>query len=197
MTVKKKRGRPTGNKPQLSSEAILSTAKALLKEQGKLPSIRGLATALEVDAMAIYHYFENKNALLEAITTSLIEEIYMPTSTLEWETELKALCASYVSLLDTYPGLLETLLTMSSTSPAEVFFERFKLVTKPLKLNDEQEKQALDLLGDYLHGFALAMNCNQDKDALNIQMLDGALALYCVALKNIRQSDYTQVTSRC
>ncbi len=82
-----------------------------------------LASSLNVDAMAIYHYFSNKNSLLEAITTSLIEDIYEPKVSDSWKLELNELCSSYLTLLNNYPGLLETLLTMSSTSPAAVFIE--------------------------------------------------------------------------
>ena len=80
MTVKdKKRGRPKGEATPLSAPAILEMAKLMMREEGKIPSIRKLATKLNIDAMAIYHYFDNKGALLEAITTSLIEDIYEPT----------------------------------------------------------------------------------------------------------------------
>ena len=55
MTVKKKRGRPAGEKAQLGEERILSVAKSMMKKQGKIPSIRALASELDVDAMAIYY----------------------------------------------------------------------------------------------------------------------------------------------
>ncbi|MGU3846002.1 TetR/AcrR family transcriptional regulator, partial [Vibrio diabolicus] len=70
----KKRGRPAAKLSQLSAESILDSSKSLMKKDGKVPSIRSLATQLNVDPMAIYHYFKNKSALLEALTTSLVEE---------------------------------------------------------------------------------------------------------------------------
>ena len=77
MSVKiKKRGRPGADKSQLSAELILNMARQLMRENGKVPSIRQLAIELDIDAMAIYHYYANKAALLEALTVSLIEEIY-------------------------------------------------------------------------------------------------------------------------
>ena len=58
MSVKQtKRGRPL--QKQLSQEIIIDQAKQLMLEKGKPPSIRALAAALNVDAMAIYHYFKN------------------------------------------------------------------------------------------------------------------------------------------
>ncbi|NOH82178.1 TetR/AcrR family transcriptional regulator [Vibrionales bacterium C3R12] len=185
MSVKeKKRGRPKGVSNQLSADTIIDMAKSLMRAEGKIPSIRKLASHLDVDAMAIYHYFSNKNTLLESITTSLIEDIYEPQAINHWKLELKELCTSYLALLNNYSGLLETLLGMSSDSPAAVFIERFHVVVAPLNLSDESTKNALDLLVDYLHGFALALNCSVDVSKLNIDMLEGPLNMYCIALEN-------------
>ncbi|WP_066017307.1 TetR/AcrR family transcriptional regulator [Endozoicomonas atrinae] len=173
----KKRGRPSVLKGQMSTEKIVLKAKELLKEEGKIPSIRKLASALDVDAMAIYYYFENKNALLEAVTVSLVDAIYDPVLSIDWHKELHQLCLSYLQLLQDHPGLLETLLSMGSHGPAEVFIERFERAVSPLNLPDTYRKSALDLLVDYLHGFALALNCQQ-ASSLSVELLDGPLMLY-------------------
>ena len=180
--MEKKRGRPKVGDNQLSAEAIISMAKSLMKQQGQIPSIRKLAAHLNVDAMAIYYYFNNKNQLLEAITTSLITDIYQPQGSDNWKAELSLLSTSYLTLLSTYSGLLQTLLSMNSASPAGVFIERFKIVIQPLNLDETAAKNALDLLVDYLHGYALALNCNNGDNHLAIEMLKGPLALYCTAL---------------
>jgi AcrR family transcriptional regulator len=185
MPVKeKKRGRPKGSNRQLSAEIIMDKAKALMKEEQKVPSIRKLASSLNVDAMAIYYYFENKNKLLEAITTSLIEDIYEPKMGEDWRLELNTLCTSYVTLLNDYSGLLETLLSMNSENPAGVFIEKFHVVIEPLKLDNVAVKDALDLLVDYLHGYALALNCSNGHSDLDIEMLKGPLNMYCIALEH-------------
>ncbi|WCP69242.1 TetR/AcrR family transcriptional regulator [Vibrio tubiashii] len=177
MSVKqKRRGRPQAQTSQLDAERILSKAKELMLRDNKMPSVRGLATELSVDAMAIYHYFRNKNALQESIVISLIEDIYQPDSSEDWRAQLSQLCISYVSLLHRYPGLLETLLKMDSVSPANVFIERFETIVHPLALSPETTKHAIDLLGDYLHGFALALNC-QPSSELTLDMLSGPLNL--------------------
>ncbi|MDC5812003.1 TetR/AcrR family transcriptional regulator [Vibrio europaeus] len=183
MSVKqKRRGRPQAQTSQLDAERILSKAKELMLRDNKMPSVRGLATELSVDAMAIYHYFRNKNALQESIVVSLIEDIYQPDSSEGWRAQLSQLCFSYVSLLHRYPGLLETLLKMDSVSPANVFIERYETIVKPLGLTPETTKNAIDLLADYLHGFALALNC-QPSSELTLDMLAGPLSLYCQLLE--------------
>ncbi len=185
MSVKeKKRGRPSGSNKQLSQKSIMIMAKELMKSEGKIPSIRKLATHLNVDAMAIYYYFSNKNALLEAITMSLIEEIHQPKEQTDWQSELHLLCVSYLRLLNTYTGLLETLLSMTSQGPAEIFTERFSMIIKPLALDDTAKKNALDLLADYLHGFALALSCNPSHELDISEYIKGPLNFYCLALKH-------------
>ena len=56
----------------------------------------------------------------------------------------------------------------------------------PLALTDEQTKNALDLLVDYLHGYALALNCNPDRTELTIEMLEKPLSLFCLALTQLK-----------
>lgn len=183
MSVKKKeRGRPKGAKNQLACSTIVECAKRLMRKEGKVPSIRKMASALNVDAMAIYHYFPNKNALLKVVTVSLVDEIYEPSGLNDWQVELELLCKSYLNLLKDHAGLLETMLTMSTEGPAEIFAKRFLIILAPLNLDDQSLKDALDLLGDYLHGFALSMNCNPGDESLSVDLLDGPLSLYIRAI---------------
>ena len=181
----KKRGRPAAG-AQLSAELIVETAKSLMKSVGKVPSIRQLAATLDVDAMAIYHYFKNKDAMLEALAVSLISDIYEPTGDGSWQSELMQLAHSYIDLLLHYPGLLQTLLSMKTISPAMVFIERFETILQPLQLNAKNKKDSLDLFVDYLHGFALSMNCNNDCErALKTDMIKGPLTLYIKMLEGL------------
>jgi AcrR family transcriptional regulator len=179
----KKRGRPEGKLSQLSAKSIIEQAKCLMKNDGKVPSIRLLAKELNVDPMAIYHYFKNKNALLEALTTSLVAEIYQPQEISDWKGELKRLCVSYIELLREYNGLLQTMLSMTSQGPAQVFSERYKTIVAFLTLHEKTEKNGLDLLADYLHGFALSISCCHDANLIKVEMIDGPLALICRSLE--------------
>lgn len=178
MTVKpKKRGRPASQTRLLSKEVIVEQAKTLMLNDGKTPSIRHLANTLSVDPMAIYHYFKNKDALLEAITVSLMSEIYQPKVEVRWQEALTELSLSYLNLLKQYSGLLETLLSMQSSGPAEIFVHRFKLILTPLALDDKTIDNVLCLLVDYLHGFALAYRCNNTEQTLDEQAINGPLSI--------------------
>ncbi len=180
--IDKKRGRPRSDQAKLSKEILLSCANELLQGSGKVPSIRKIARKLDVDPMAIYHYFPSKSALLEGVTVRLMEGIYIPQSEDTWEEQLRFLCSSYLDLLKNYSGLLETFLSMSVKGPAQVFIARFNTIVAPLGLPEDDMKNSLDLLVDYLHGFALSIHCAPKKDSLTLDSLNGPLNFYIKAL---------------
>lgn len=179
----KKRGRPNKTKPSLSQEKIIDAAKMLMRETGKIPSIRKLSSALNVDAMAIYYYFDNKDKLLERLTTSLISGVYTPSNSNDWQQELITLASSYLQLLHDYDGLLITLLSMESYSPAHVFTQRFNQIIAPLQLSQQQQKLMLDLVADYLHGFSLALSCDKTQ-TLKIDNIEQPLLFMCRHIAN-------------
>lgn len=173
-TPKKQRGRPQKASSTLSAESIVQQAKYLMKNDKKIPSIRQLAQSLDVDAMAIYYYFANKNALLEAMTTSLVSDIYEPQTgaTEQWQPELTKLARSYLTILNEYDGLLDTLLTMGAESPAHVFINRFEKIVAHLALSTERQTAFLHVFVDYLHGFSVALS----KDASGVLTIEATEA---------------------
>lgn len=185
--MKKSRGRPKKENNQLNSEIILACAKKLFVEEKKVPSIRQISSTLEVDAMSIYYYFPNKNSLLEAVAISLIKEIFIPKKSNLWQKNLELLCKSYLKLLQNYPGLLEIMLAMDSSGPANIFTKFLEEILKPLNLNNENFYSALSLLADYLHGFALAMQCNKNS-TLDIEEINKPLKLYIKAIESCIES---------
>jgi AcrR family transcriptional regulator len=172
----KKRGRPKKNNNQLSSHIILESAKKLLLVEKKIPSIRKVALELNIDPMSIYYYFPNKNNLLEAITISLMQEIYEPNNSNNWKKELVLLSKSYLTLLSNYPGLLEIMLKMESFGPSSEFIKRLEIILLPLQLDKEKFDSVLCLLIDYLHGVALAIQCDS-KNELLISQIENPLSL--------------------
>lgn len=177
MTKEIKRGRPKASVNNLNSEKIIAIAKALIYKNKKMPSIRQITTELNVDAMALYYYFPNKNSLMEAITSSLISDINISKTNGSWQQQITALAKSYLELLNNYPGLLETMLSMTLNSPVSIFRNKFKNAIAELKLNEDDVESALNLLVDYLHGFALAMSLDKN-NTLRIDEVNKPLDLY-------------------
>ncbi|MBI9102384.1 MAG: TetR/AcrR family transcriptional regulator [Spirochaetales bacterium] len=163
---KKKRGRPGNSEGKLEKSGIIQRARSMILSDQKVPSIRKLAFELGVDPMAIYHYFPNKNFLLEAITIDLIDEISMSNPAFPWRKNLMTLCLSYLKLLITYPGLLQIILSIPSKGPVAIFQERFETAIEELNLSESKKGTILDLIADYLHGFALAVDCHKNEGVL-------------------------------
>jgi len=177
----KKRGRPNNKERQLNQELIVYMAKTLMRDKGEIPSIRGLARALDVDAMAIYHYFDNKNRLLEAILISLMDSIYFPKKQQPWQESLLRLSESYLNLLRHYAGLLDTLIAMPSDGPMSVFSERFNKIVAPLNLPAEKQQQTLFLLLNFLHGQALLVTPEFEYGANELEFIK-VFKLYCTLI---------------
>ena len=183
-----KRGRPLAEDSKLSHDLIIATAREWVFSETKTFSMRALANRLDVDPMAIYHYFRNKAALLEAVMIAIMQDIYVPIANNDdWQLELKMLCQSYLEQLSKHPGLLESLLSMGEARQvaAEIFTDRFNIAISPLMLDAETQKAALDLIADYLHGFALAMHCAKDGVKPTIHEMEKPLALYFRALEGV------------
>lgn len=181
----KKRGRPSGVGSTLSAEKIINCARELLTGSGKIPSIRRIATELGVDAMAIYHYFSSKAVLLEAVTMDLVSDIYQPEGSEDWQAEVLQLCSSYLSLLNSHPGLLETMLSMKNKDGlAEMFRQRFEQAVSSLSPRQEIFNDALNLIADYLHGVALAMECESEPATLTVDEIQRPLMLVIGVLEH-------------
>ncbi|MFT6248776.1 MAG: hypothetical protein ACJA0H_002167 [Francisellaceae bacterium] len=74
---------------------------------------------------------------------------------------------------------------MTYIGSAQLFNERFYIVIKQLNFSEESKQNALHLLVDYLHGYALALNCQPSEKVLTVDMLDGQLSLYFLAFESI------------
>ena len=77
-----------GREP-LTREKIVDRALEVLDAEGiEGLSMRRLGEALGVEAMALYHHFPNKDAILDALAARIIEETgpAMPLETADWKT---------------------------------------------------------------------------------------------------------------
>ena len=109
--------------------------------------------------MAIYHYFESKQALLESMAASIVDSVYQPEAGADWKAELSRLAVSYVDTLRAYPGLLEAMLASPVVAPVELFTRRFLVAVEGLGADQNTKQDAMYLLVDYLHGFIYAATC--------------------------------------
>ena len=111
--------RQTGQKAGLSREMVLSAARAIADRDGvNALSMRTLARELGVMPNAIYTYFPTKDAILDALLDSLLEQI--DTDGLDafgWREALITIMDDSRHLLLAHPRLVDVFLTRPNTGP--------------------------------------------------------------------------------
>lgn len=101
----------TGRRAGLSQEKIRQAAKTLTHEQGlENWSIRDLAQHLQVAPSVIYHYFANRDAIVNAIIAELVGDVALPDKSLEWKAWFMALAQNFRPVLLEYPGVTERMM---------------------------------------------------------------------------------------
>lgn len=89
------------SRPPLTRQTILQTALKLADNKGfDALSMRQLGRALNIEAMSIYHYFKNKEDLLDGLHSLMMQHIFkiMKTDSLEgqtWVARARSFAAAY------------------------------------------------------------------------------------------------------
>ena len=80
----------------LTRERIVAGAFAAIERDGLAAfSTRRLGAALGVEAMALYHHFPSKDALLDALAEHLLTQVALPPETLPWRAWLTRVATNY------------------------------------------------------------------------------------------------------
>ncbi|MER6971950.1 TetR/AcrR family transcriptional regulator [Nocardioides sp. NPDC000445] len=111
MTARPTRGR--GQHAGLSTHAILRSAIRLADREGLgALSMRRLGTELGVEAMALYHHFPSKDALLDAVVGELVTEATaaQPPGD-DWQAALRGYGLAFHASLTAHPQLVPLVLT--------------------------------------------------------------------------------------
>lgn len=122
--------------------------------------MRGIAAALDVDPMALYHYFPNKQALVEA----LIEHAFQSLDPLPGRLarvpdpmdRMQMLATSYLRCIAPLPQLTRHLARQGGGPLPARFAALFEQAFGQTIGAGHAAAQAHDVLVDYLHGVALA-----------------------------------------
>lgn len=111
--VSRRTARARGQHAGLTAEAIVATAIRLADEEG-LPalSMRRLGAELDVEAMALYHHFPNKGALLDAIVEDLATSVpIVDLAGHGWEDGLRTYARAQLETLSAHPRLVELVMS--------------------------------------------------------------------------------------
>ncbi|MEM1132125.1 MAG: TetR family transcriptional regulator [Pseudomonadota bacterium] len=132
-------------KTTLSREHIRNTALELVRSEGIDFSMRTLAKQLNTSAMAMYRYYESRDALIAVIVDHVIAEILeageqflAEKSASNWQRNLKDSSLHCFDILVQYPGVAARLVYGQNVSPTSLrmievniqFLERIGLSTQ-------------------------------------------------------------------
>ena len=95
-------------RPPLTREIIVDKAIELIDADGLDSfSMRRLGEALGVEAMAMYHYFPNKDAILDGVVARIIEQTgaALPLESADWKTVMLSGPASAARALESHPKI--------------------------------------------------------------------------------------------
>ena len=124
MTNEETQGRPS--RPTLNAPHIAQMALALIDAEGlDAFSMRKLGAALEVDPMAVYHYFPNKAALLDAIVEAIYTQIDTSVAVAaEWDEAVATYMHAMRNAMRAHPHALSLVATRPvNTAPVLVLVE--------------------------------------------------------------------------
>lgn len=107
-------------------------------------TMRRIADELGMTATALYHHFEDKDALLDRVSEQIYDSIPMPERTLHWTERLRQLILAQQQAHLRYPGLTRFLLVHRTHSQAA--FRWIESILQVLLEGGLSEKQALSAL---------------------------------------------------
>jgi TetR/AcrR family tetracycline transcriptional repressor len=97
----------TGRPPRLTSKQVVAQARRIAAQQGAQSlTMRRLADALGVMPNALYTYFPDKDAILDAVLDDLLGDVKRSGRGTSWRHALASLMGSYRRLLLTQSGLI-------------------------------------------------------------------------------------------
>ena len=108
----------TGREEPLSRTLVLSTALAIIDEEGADGlSMRRLGKALDRNPMTLYRYAANKAALLDGVVERVLEQLVIEPSDADWRDQLHAVAYQYRRLALDHPNVVPLLVTRPLSTP--------------------------------------------------------------------------------
>ncbi|GAA4288334.1 TetR/AcrR family transcriptional regulator C-terminal domain-containing protein [Georgenia daeguensis] len=141
----------------LSRQRVLDHAVAVA-DAGGLASLtmRSLAKELGVRPMALYHYFANKDEILDGIVDQVFSEIELPSPGGDWREEITRRAASARSVLRRHSWAIALMESRSTPGPANLRQHEAVLATlRGAGLSLEMTGHAYALLDAFVYGFAI------------------------------------------
>ena len=147
----------TMKRSRLNTDRIVEGALLLADDVGMDAfTIRRLASALRVGPMTVYHYFPNKDAIIDAMVDAVYAQIALPPTDKEWTHAIRLRCVSTREVLKRHPWAPPYM--ASRTSPGPATLQHHDAVLDCLRrggLSLQMTAHAYAILDSFLYGFAL------------------------------------------
>lgn len=145
------------SRPPLTRERIVAAGVAVADEGGTAAlSMRRIAEALGVEAMALYHHVPHKAAILDAVVDAVFAEIELPVPGQAWRAALEARCWSAREVITRHGWVLTLLESRSHVGPARLRHHDAVLgVLLEAGFPAVSAVQAVSTIDSYVYGFVL------------------------------------------
>ncbi len=142
----------------LDREQIVRAAVCLVDRDGlERFSMRGLGRELGVEAMALYHYFPSKDALVDAIVQAVVAEMKRPPAVLDWQERLRGECLAYRQVAHAHPHVFPLLGRRPVKNPEALLpVEHMLDILRTAGFSPKQSLSAFRTLSSYAFGYALS-----------------------------------------
>lgn len=146
----------TKQKQRLSHECIIEAAAAVADRGGlNLVSMRTVAKELGAEAMSLYYHVKNKEALLDALASWVVEQFYLPDATKNWREEMSRSASSRREVLAAHPWGLGMIESRSNAYDTVLRHHDAILGSLYTVFDVRMAAHAFSILDAYIYGFVL------------------------------------------
>lgn len=174
----------TAQRPRapLNRERILAAAVDLADHEGlEALTMRRLASTLDVEAMSLYHHLPGKDALLDGLVETVVEEVGQTTATVpdlgEWSLALRQRCLAARTVMLRHPWA-PVLIGTRTTTPPGVYAHYESIVATMIQggLSYHLAHRAIHALGSMALGFVQELFAPASAGSASVEPSDEELA---------------------
>lgn len=145
------------HRKKLDLGRIIEGAVALADETGvDALTIRKLSTSLDVKPMTIYHYVQNKEAIIDGMVDMVFSEIDLPQMDINWKNAIRQRSASAREVLARHPWAI--MLMDSRRTPGMATLRQYDAVIGCLReggLSVKMTAHAYAVIDAFIYGFVI------------------------------------------
>jgi AcrR family transcriptional regulator len=140
----------------LSRESIVAAALALIDVEGiDALSMRSLGRACGVEAMSLYRYVANKDELLDAVQSFIVEQMKLPKRRRSWLEHIEAAARELRRVLSEHPKAIPLFVRPAATESALAALEQVWRVLNEAGFDENDALRAVQSVLAFVVGQAL------------------------------------------